>query len=68
MPPHSGEARSRIHIWLADDDIEWYKSRYGRNPGFSAALQKVIRNYRRQIEARAASDMPQVVQEQGEAL
>lgn len=58
MPSRPDKPRSRIHMWLPDEVIEWYKARYGKNPGFSKILTKVLENYMRKIEANAAQHMP----------
>lgn len=53
------EPSVRTHLWLFKSDLEWLQDTYGHNIGVSQAVRKLVRAYRRRIEARVADQQPQ---------
>lgn len=56
MSRRETEAVSRHHVWLFDDDWQWLLDYYQSKMGVSRAIRVIIRNYRRNLEARAAAE------------
>lgn len=51
----TGEIMTRRHIWIADDDWLWLKETFEDQIGTSAAVQRIIRAFRKNAEAKVAA-------------
>lgn len=49
------EERRRAHIWLSIEDDDWIKEHFGKSIGYSEAIRRIIRTFRRNVEAKAGS-------------
>lgn len=45
------EPTERVHLILFSSDVAWLHTIFGRNVGVSTAVRKMVRDYRRHIEA-----------------
>jgi len=54
LPKLETEPLDRVHLWLYTDDIEWVRRHYSQTIGFSAAIRKMIRQFRLQLERQLA--------------
>lgn len=53
MPRREDEELVRKHIWLYKSDWQWIEEIYGQNLGTSKATRQILRNYRKQVQAKA---------------
>lgn len=53
MVKRSNEAKTRRHIWMADDDWERIGQIYGDSLGHSGAIQAIVRAFLKKLESQA---------------
>lgn len=45
----------RVHLWLEQDDVDFYKAHFSPNPGFSTAIRTVLHAWRVKMEEKAGT-------------
>lgn len=55
MPRKESEEVVRKHLWVYEDDWAWLEAMYGQNVGVSKAVRTIIRQFRKQAEAKASA-------------
>lgn len=43
----------RVHIWMEEEDWEWYKVQFSGNVGFSKAVQTILHAWMVRMKAKA---------------
>jgi hypothetical protein len=53
MARREDEPTERVHLWLFSSDKQWLIDHFGESVGFTGAVRKIVRAYRRRVEQKA---------------